>query len=732
MTAEKQLKIFTLIFIIFNILGTFFITLETLNNFVIVFSYTSFTIISSLLGNLIIVSLITMIIFLFAKKAYSRMISMTVVSFFLGIAGLLLWTFMRYYQSPFLSRDLSFSKNAVPEMAFSFVGVIFYDLISHYRIVFFIGFLVLLTLTIVFMSRRKKLFYGGKRNPKVLVQSPVKIMTAIILLVLLSFGHINLGYSYTKEGWKLDHERPLYGIQTVGLYNFYFYDLMGFNWANNKDTANVTISDLSKYDKNVSEYVTIFNEIYSNKLDINQASTVSIDPSLGQVSYLNGIFEGKNIVYIQLESFNTFLVDGSSPKLANSNLLNNFYRLVEQSYYFENFYNTVGIGNTSDAELSSLTGLYPNGNHLFYWQYGNEEYPRDKTLFDKAFKNPYSEMIDYELNPLSESLGDDYYSASFHADTSLFYNRENVHPGMLKFDDFYHYTVKEIPPKKGNVNVIDAFPDHLETLPDSPWVGEKDLFEWVKIVAKEKQDADENYFLYPITIHAHTPFEYDPYIDEPTFTKDDFEISTVALNYLNYLKYYNDIFQMIIDMASELTNTIYVIYGDHGVGFSPKELEEILERPDLTNLEAWEILNRVPALIYAPNDNNFNGDIKTGLITGKQPLVRSQIDLYRTTLELVGKNEGSFYYGVNGLSDEKTFAILTRISLLVTDDFTMQLKKYVPSKKLDEHSILYHNDFDYDLDEVINKIIDFKYINDLILETNLLQEINTRKKRTPN
>ena len=91
---------------------------------------------------------------------------------------------------------------------------------------------------------------------------------------------------------------------------------------------------------------------------IHISPTVNLSPSLGDVTTLNGIFADKNVVYIQLETINTFLVDGSCEFLEELNLMPDFKKLISESYFFENFYSNVGSGNSSDAEISGLTGLY--------------------------------------------------------------------------------------------------------------------------------------------------------------------------------------------------------------------------------------------------------------------------------------------------------------------------------------------------------------------------------------
>lgn len=725
MSEKSKLHLHTSLFVLLNFFGTYFITSEFLNIFIINFTNTSFTIISSVLGNLIILFLVVFIVYFIAKKSYSRMTSLTIISLILNVAGLGIWMFFKYYQTPFTINDLSFYKGADGGMVSSLSFILLTDLFYHWRIVLFVPTTVLFILLIIFKLTNKKNFYGRKQNPKVSIQRPVPIFIAILFLSLLSFAHINIGHKYAVEKWQLNHERSLYGSQTVGLYNYYLYDFLGFDWGSSPEEKKITIDDLIVYDKNVSQYTNFFGETYSNDLLTSDASTVTLSHKLGNPTSLNGIFAGKNIVYIQLESANNFFVDGSSIFLESLNLVPNFNKIINESYYFDNFYNNVGLGNTSDAETTGLTGLYTPGNKLLHWIYGNERYPRDIFFIEKLYGSDYAEMIDYEFNPLPEALGDNYFSASFHADNRFFYNRQNVHPGMFKFNEFYYFDEKPVEPRINTINAIDKFPNNIEKLPGSSWAREEELFRWVTEVAKEAVERGQNYFLYPITIHAHTPYFSNPY--EPVVTSDNLNVGNVTLSYINYLQYYNDIFQAIIDMSKELTNTIYVLYADHGTGIPINDVREIIDNKEISELEIWAELSKLPAFIYAPDDES-TAEVKEGLIKGRQPLVRSQIDLYRTVLELVGKNEGHFYYGVNGLSDEHTFAFQPRISLLVTDDFTVQLKKYAPNKVLSEKSIVYYQDIDYNAADLIEKIIKFKSINDHIVSNNLIVEINKKKK----
>ena len=60
--------------------------------------------------------------------------------------------------------------------------------------------------------------------------------------------------------------------------------------------------------------------------------------------------------------------------------------LKTQSVVFENFYTSVGIGVSSDAEIATLTGLYPSGISNLYWQDFNSI---KKNIHTKLFLKRY-------------------------------------------------------------------------------------------------------------------------------------------------------------------------------------------------------------------------------------------------------------------------------------------------------------------------------------------------------
>ena len=70
---------------------------------------------------------------------------------------------------------------------------------------------------------------------------------------------------------------------------------------------------------------------------------------------LTGVAKGKNLIIIQMESFQKFLVD---LKIDGKEITPNINKLAHESQYFPNFYQNVGQGNTSDAEFVVNTSFY--------------------------------------------------------------------------------------------------------------------------------------------------------------------------------------------------------------------------------------------------------------------------------------------------------------------------------------------------------------------------------------
>lgn len=90
------------------------------------------------------------------------------------------------------------------------------------------------------------------------------------------------------------------------------------------------------------------------------------------------------------------------------------------------------------------------------------------------------------------------------------------------------------------------------------------------------------------------------------------------------------------------------------------------------------------AFIYAPGDTIENG-IKVGTLKGDQHLLRAQVDLYPTILDLFNLKSDYMYFGTHALSNESSFSIDPKSFNIFTDDTTIIGPKFHHHKQTEKH-----------------------------------------------
>lgn len=702
--SYKHLFIFLILFYLLNILNTYFVTTEMLNKYITVFPRNFSGEINSVLGNIAALTILLMVGFLLIKRTKSRLIYMLVLTMVLNIGIFGSGIFTKYYQTVFSLKETTLFKNPAIDLASSIFIESLKDLFINFRIVVFIPFIFLL----VYYFIVKKEFKNNNidfNEKGIIFDSTLKnglIMLGAVTMSLFTLSIFNISM---KSKWPIFAERPLYGVQRAGMYNYYLGQAFGFDF----DDSNIIELDIrtyKEYNKNEEEYENIFAENFGNILYKSQAAIdFNLNPYMDKDN-LNGIFKDKNLVLVHLESLNQFLLDENGPYL-DETYYKTLKKILSESYVLENFYTNVGLGNSSDAEFSVLTGAYPLGNSTMYWNYENDK---------------------YVFNDLA-TLFENRYSAAFHGDVSLFYNREVVYNDMYGFDNYFYFDPKE-DYYENTQNGFWMFPDHVNTnLPNEVWLTENDLLQWLKITYnKTIKDGSEKGFYYPILMNPHTPFKYNPTKEEDLrFNKDNIDVSSETIRYLNYEPYMESFFEKFIELTYELKDTVYIFYGDHGSGISQKDYEELLgiktnqENANYNNIKYQQEMLKTIAFIYAPDDNTTSLDIKPGLLKGSQPRVRSQVDIYRTVIELFGLKTDSYYFGANLLSKEHTYSIDPRNFNIVTDEYFIIGKKMINLEDYDEAYITLIDNPQKDVLELFKYILRFKNKIDHAIRENAYQ-----------
>lgn len=315
-----------------------------------------------------------------------------------------------------------------------------------------------------------------------------------------------------------------------------------------------------------------------------------------------GLAKNRHVFIIQVESLQEFTMNRT---LNGQEITPNLNALLKESAYFNNVYQQIGAGNTSDAEWLMHTSLYPEG------------------------MDPTVNVIDgSEIPSLVRTLKmNGYGTATYHADDINYWNRDQLYPG-LGFD--YIYTSDEIPDE--------------EEIGFGP--ADEVLFSYVESQLPHQLKTHQRMYSNIITLTNHTPFEMtEEYklLDLP----NKYE-GTYVGHYLQSVRYTDEQIGIFIQQLKTLgiyDDSVVLIYGDHsGLHGAPVTDKDKVLLKEMLGHE-YNLHDRfvVPVLFTAP-----------GIFTSeKYSQLGGQIDLMPTLLNLLGIEHTSQMMGHNLFQYEK-------------------------------------------------------------------------------
>lgn len=284
---------------------------------------------------------------------------------------------------------------------------------------------------------------------------------------------------------------------------------------------------------------------------------------------LHGIGEGKNLIVVQLESLQNFVIGAEY----NGQVLTpNLNALLEKdTIYFDHYYSNIGKGNTVDAEFSSLNSLYPVIDRECY------------TLYEKNTFNGLPWLL-REKN---------YHAFAIHGYEGEFWNREAAYPAQ-GFEEFYS----------------------MEDLDASDTIGmgisDKSMFKQAVDIMKAEEGP---FFSFIITLTSHHPYLLDE--EDATLKLLEEDKDTKFGAYLQTIRYADEaIGQFMQEMKDSglYENTVIVFYGDHhGLNINMDNNYEMMTKYLGKEYDYDEMLH-VPLLVHVPS----SGINKTITTTGGQ------------------------------------------------------------------------------------------------------------------
>ena len=282
-----------------------------------------------------------------------------------------------------------------------------------------------------------------------------------------------------------------------------------------------------------------------------------------------GVLTGKNIVFVHMESMQSFLMNLS---FNGKDVTPNLKKLAKEGMHFTNFYPQVSTGTSSDTEFTLLTGLMPASSGTVFVSYYDRNY--------------------FTIPKYLASRG--YETFSMHGNLSSMWNRNKAHPSLgynsMYFGDVFDYTDKDVI----NLGINDSL-----------------FFKEAIPMLESIEKNNTNYMGTVITLSNHSPFKLASMHSNLDLTshyevtndsgitqtlEKDYLSSTSVGEYIKSANYADNAlgdFISYIKNSNYFNNTVFVFYGDHDAKLSRNEINYLYN------------LNPETGGVYKKGDKNY-------------------------------------------------------------------------------------------------------------------------------
>lgn len=502
------------------------------------------------------ISLILSFILSWTNKTCSKVIIILVSLVFTIYSFLQLGfnNFIGVYMSFNTSSQLGAVTSYIKEFLLSFLGKFYF---------IFIPF-ILLVLYYIFLDK----FTERKFNKKFVLKSHIKYEPGIrIISTVLVLFVIGLVYNETLTAKFMQNE-----LQTVSNEDLFQYPsvpslvinefgVIGFGLLDVKSlyvdppdsyVFDATDDNISFEDTNRTFDDTLWEKLIEEETDtsLNNINNYLINNTITDYNDHTGMFEGKNLIVIMMESVNEIFI--------NPDLYPNFYKMYSEGISFTNNYSPRNSCATGNNEFSAMTGLYSIQNNCTANIY------RDNTYSTAIFN-------------LFNNAG--YKTSSMHDYTEYYYYRNTIHTNM---GSGRYYGVQDLG--------IPYFNEYKN------WASDEDFMDVAMDITLS--DTTEPFMLWLTTVSSHQPYnqssvEGDKYlsITEGTDYPDDLR------RYMSKLKTLDNALGILLDRlesAGILDDTVIVLFGDHyPYGLKDTTINQVLDY-DLNDYER----EKTPLVIY--------------------------------------------------------------------------------------------------------------------------------------
>ncbi len=387
-------------------------------------------------------------------------------------------------------------------------------------------------------------------------------------------------------------------------------------------------------------------------------------------STYTGVAKGKNVLVIHLESFQQFLIGYKWQGKEVTPNLNKLYH-SKNTLSFANFYNQVGQGKTSDAEMMLE-------NSLFGLQSGSA-------------MSSYGTSNTFESAPAILKQQGGYTTAVMHGGAGSFWNRNNAYK-QFGYEYFMPLSYYQNKPKY------------------YIGYGLKDKIFFSQSI-KYIERLPQPFYLKLITVTNHYPYDLDK--KNQSIDKTDTGDETVD-GYVQTAHYLDQAVGQLMRWLKKTgldKNTLLVFYGDHyGIsGNHHKASAELLDQDDFTNFDNLKF-QRVPLMFHMK-----------GLKGGIKKTYGGEIDVLPTLLNLLGiRNKGTIQFGHDLLSKKAPQIVAQRNGDFITPLYAKVGSTYYDTRT-GEEIIQPDKKLKTELVAISNKVTTQLSLSDRVIAGNLLR-----------
>lgn len=501
-----------------------------------------------------IISLFLSILLSFCKKWIANILTflIVIIATIYAIAQAGFENYLGVYISINTSSQLGAVKEYVRDYIASFNGI-------FYIITIPLVLLIIYKILEKFILKDKKLNIYTKKEDNI-----ARIIALVFLVLFSGFYYASLSLRFMQNEIQLVKTKTLFknpsnpniAVNQFGVEMFGILDIKTALFPVNETSNEVKFVSKNNGNTEITDYTRTVDDTAWQNLNNNEANidyktlnNYFMSRNITDKNEYTGMFEGKNLIVIMMESVNNILLD--------ENIYPNFAKLYKNGWYWENAYSPRNSCSTGNNEMTGMVSLYSIYRTCTANVYMNNKY--EESIFG-LFNNK------------------GYTTTSYHDYTEKYYYRSTIHKNM---GSSKYYGVSDLGISYNN--------EYKE------WPSD------VLLMDKSSEIFTQNspFMAWITTVSPHQPYYADSELSKIYY--DSFANTGYPSNvkrYMSKLKVLDDSLGEILKILEEkgiLDDTVIVLYADHyPYGLTNSDISKVLG----DGINKYNEVDRTPFVIY--------------------------------------------------------------------------------------------------------------------------------------